>query len=90
MVLICYHKPSHFFASGNFHIDMIGYNYQFFGGCVWRSHPYGMSLLSPPCSFASSPLTSPAKLLSTRSGVLFVRWEDKFDLLKVRPLVACY
>jgi hypothetical protein len=52
---------------------------------VWRTLPYGMSLLSPPCSFVSSRLTSPAKLLSTRSGVLFVRWEDKFDQLKVSP-----
>jgi len=64
---------------------MIGYKYISFGDCVWRSLPYGLSLLSPPCSFASSRLTSPAKLLSTRSGVLFVRWEDKFDQLKVSP-----
>ena len=60
---------------------MIGYDFLSFGGCAWRSLPYGLSILSPPSSFANSHVSSPTKLLSTRNRVLFVRWEEKFDKL---------
>ena len=57
---------------------MIGYRYYQANDFFWRSLPYGLCPLSPPCFARKSSLSNLYTLLF-RSNSLYLRWESNFS-----------